>query len=74
MRKLIILGILLVVIIVINVIIYSGSDFEIGEILHAVDWLPDSATKISYYKDDRFFVFEFSLMIPSFSDGLRIKI
>ena len=61
MRKLIILGILVVVIIVINVIIYSGSDFEIGENLHAVDWLPDSATKISYYKDDRFFVFEFSI-------------
>jgi len=61
MRKLIILGNLIVVIIVVNVIIYTGSDFEIGEDLHSADWLPGSATSISYYKDDRFFVFEFTI-------------
>ena len=73
MRKLMILGILIIVIIVVNVFIYRGSDFEVGENLASVDWLPSSASNISFYKDDRFFVFEFSIDNPEFNEWAKEK-
>ena len=43
-------------------------DYEWGENLESVEWLPTTAHNISFYRDARFTIFEFSISLNGFQD------
>ena len=52
---------------------WLDSSPEIGEDIPHVDWLPNSATNVSFYKSGSFTAYEFNISEPSFSEFAKAK-
>lgn len=52
---------------------WLDSSPEIGENIQHVDWLPNSASNVSFYKSGSFTAYEFNISEPSFCEFAKTK-
>jgi hypothetical protein len=74
LRKLVSFYVLLVVLLVVNILTHRyRQTFEYAEGVDSVEWLPEGASKISFYRDARLDVYEFDISLTGFENWADSK-